>query len=70
MVVLRDFELGDQAAVRDLILSGMRERWRERYDDAANPDVGDIWSSYIAQGGEVVVWEEGGAVVGTGTLVP
>jgi len=48
----------------------MRERWRERYDDAANPDVGDIWSSYIAQGGEVVVWEEGGAVVGTGTLVP
>lgn len=68
--MLRDFELGDQAAVRDLILSGMRERWRERYDDAANPDVCDIWSSYIAQGGEVVVWEEDGAVVGTGTLVP
>jgi hypothetical protein len=67
VVVLRDFELGDQPEVPRLILSGMRERWRERYDDAANPDVDDM-SSYLANGGEVVVWEEHGAVVGTGTL--
>jgi GNAT superfamily N-acetyltransferase len=67
VVVLRDFELGDQPEVRRLILSGMRERWRERYDDAANPDVDDM-SSYLANGGEVVVWEEHGAVVATGTL--
>jgi hypothetical protein len=66
VVVLRDFELSDQPEVRRLILSGMRERWRERYDDAANPDIDDM-SSYLANGGEIVVREEHGAVVGTGT---
>lgn len=68
--MVRDFEPDDQPAVRQLILSGMRERWGEQYDDAANPDVDDIWSTYVIKGGEVVVWEEDGVVVGTGTLVP
>lgn len=68
--MLRDFEPRDQPAVRQLILSGMRERWRDQYDAAANPDVDDMWSSYVAGGGEVVVWEEGETIVATGTLVP
>lgn len=70
LIVLRDFEPGDQPAIQSLILSGMRDRWREQHDDAANPDVDDMWLAYVAKGGEVVVWEEDGAVVATGTLVP
>lgn len=68
--MLRDFEPRDQPAVRELILTGMRERWGERYDGAANPDVDDMWAAYVATGGEVVVWDEGGDVVATGTLLP
>lgn len=68
--VLRAFQLRDQPAVRRLIIDGMRERWKEQYDPSANPDVDDMWNSYIARGGEVVVWEEDGIVVATGTLVP
>ena len=64
------FEPRDQPAVRQLILSGMRDRWREQYKASTNPDVDDMWSSYIAGGGEVVVWEEGTMIVATGTLVP
>ena len=44
--MLRDFETRDQAAVRQLILSGMRERWREQFEAAANPDVDHMWSRY------------------------
>jgi ribosomal protein S18 acetylase RimI-like enzyme len=68
--VLRDVELRDQPAVRQLILAGMRERWGGRYDGSANPDTDDIWTSYVTRGGEVVVWDEDGAVVATGTLLP
>ena len=56
--------------MRSLILDGMRERWGAGFDPAVNPDVDDMWASYIATGGEIVVWVEDGAVVGTGTLVP
>jgi GNAT superfamily N-acetyltransferase len=69
VTVLRDFDRRDQPAVRSLILSGMLDRWRDQYDADANPDVDDMWASYIANGGEVVVFEADGAVVGTGTLV-
>ena len=68
--MLRDFETRDQAAVRQLILFGMRERWREQFEAAANPDVDHMWSRYVTRGGEIVVWEEDGVVVGTGTLTP
>jgi GNAT superfamily N-acetyltransferase len=69
VVVLRDFERRDQQAVRQLILSGMRDRWGDRYEATANPDVDDMWASYIASGGQIVVWEQDGVVIGTGTLV-
>src|SRR5205807_1991401 len=65
-----DFAPRDQPAVRELILSGMRERWGRRFDPTANPDTDDLWTSYIAKGGEIVVVEMDGAIIGTGTLLP
>lgn len=64
--------------MRALVLAGMRERWGDRFDPAANPDADDVWGSYVARGAEVVVVavveEAGGGgdagVVATGTLVP
>jgi ribosomal protein S18 acetylase RimI-like enzyme len=68
--VLRDFALSDQRPVASLILEGMRERWGDRYDATANPDVEGMAGSYLARGAEVVVAEIAGRVVGTGTLLP
>lgn len=68
--VMRDFTSGDQVAVRDLVLAGMRERWGEAYDPRANPDLGDISTSYVDRGAEVVVVEIGGVIVATGILRP
>lgn len=67
--MLRDFARRDQVAVRDLILDGLRERWGEQFDAAYNADLYDITSSYIDMGGEVVVLEDKGNVVATGTLI-
>jgi GNAT superfamily N-acetyltransferase len=66
---VRDFERGDQDAVRALVLQGMAERWGEAFRPDANPDVDDIYDSYVARGAEVLVAERAGAIVGTGTLV-
>jgi GNAT superfamily N-acetyltransferase len=35
-----------------------------------NPDVDDMWRSYVSRGGEIVVCVEDGGIVGTGTLLP
>jgi ribosomal protein S18 acetylase RimI-like enzyme len=67
--VLRDFDVNDQPVVRALILSGMADRWGDQFDAAANPDTDDLWSSYVLQGGEIVVVEERGVIVATGALV-
>jgi hypothetical protein len=37
--VLREFETRDQTAVRQLILSGMRQRWREPVEAATSGGV-------------------------------
>lgn len=66
---LRDFSAADQAATRALIQAGLRERWRGRFDPAANPDTDDLWANYIADGGEIVVAVDDGRIVGTGTLI-
>ena len=71
MRVLRDFRPDDQAAVRDIVLDGMRERWGDAFDPAVNVDLDDIWTYYVLERhAEVVVCEEEGAVVATGTLLP
>jgi ribosomal protein S18 acetylase RimI-like enzyme len=67
-LLIRDFRPADQHRVRELILAGMRERWREAYDPSANPDVEDMLASYVARGAEVIVAEIGSLMVGTGTL--
>lgn len=67
--MLRTFRRDDQAAVEALIQAGMAERWGATYDPAANPDVADMWTSYVEQGAEVVVVELDGVVVATGTLL-
>lgn len=69
--MLRAFTAADQGAVRGLILGGMRERWGERFDPAANPKVDDMWAHYVVEAhGEIVVVEIDGVVVATGTLLP
>jgi len=68
--VLRDFARDDQAAVRELVLAGMRERWGGAYDPSANPDLDDISASYLDQRAEVVVVELRGSIVATGALLP
>lgn len=69
-VTLRDLRLADQQVVRALVLDGLRDRWGDAYDPTANPDLDDIWATYVARGAEVVVAEHDGALVGTGTLRP
>lgn len=69
-VVIRAFEPGDQAAVRDLVLAGLAERWGPAFDPARNTDLDDMAASYLSRGGEIVVAVEGGSIVATGTLVP
>jgi hypothetical protein len=51
--VMRDFTHGDQIAVRELVLGGMRERWGDAYDPSANPDLDDISTTYVSRGAEV-----------------
>jgi hypothetical protein len=39
--VLLDLDRGDQPAVRDLVLEGLRERRGDAFDASMNPDLGD-----------------------------
>jgi N-acetylglutamate synthase-like GNAT family acetyltransferase len=49
----------------------MRERWGDAFEPAVNVDLDDIWAYYVLERrAEVVVREEDGAIVATGTLVP
>lgn len=68
--MLRNFSLRDQQAVQSLILDGLRERWGDRYDPTFNRDLDDVAGTYLEQGAEVVVIENGGQIVATGVLVP
>jgi GNAT superfamily N-acetyltransferase len=66
-VRIEAFLPADQAAVRALILDGLREHWGE-VDPALNPDLDDIAASYGH--GTVLVARSGHDIVGTGTLLP
>jgi len=68
--VLRDFRQDDQRSLRQLVLDGLAERWGDDYDPTANPDLDDIWATYVARGSEVVVAEHDDVIVGAGTLRP
>jgi GNAT superfamily N-acetyltransferase len=66
-LIIRLFQPDDQAAVKDLILDGLRERWKN-LDPSRNPDLNDIAASYAQGGFRVAVI--GGRIVGTGALIP
>lgn len=66
--MLRDLTVADQAAVRALVLAGLQERWGAAFDESRNPDLDDVSASYVATGGEFVVAEVGGRIVGCGAL--
>jgi ribosomal protein S18 acetylase RimI-like enzyme len=67
-VSLRPFTPADQAAARQLILSGLGEHFGY-IDETKNPDVDDIKAHYLEQGHLFVVAESGAALAGTGALI-
>ncbi len=65
---IRDFAREDQAAVRSLILEGLRGHFGDAFDASFNGDLDDIAASYVARGCFLIATIEG-AIVGTGALV-
>jgi GNAT superfamily N-acetyltransferase len=71
MVLLRPFEVGDQTAVRNLVLAGLGQRFGTA-DPTLTPDLDDIQAHYIAGGGTVLVVESAGdgSLIACGVLIP
>ncbi len=65
---IRPFQKADQAATQALILTGLAERWGA-LDPTRNPDLHDIYASYVAQGSAFIVVEDAGRIIGAGGLV-
>jgi ribosomal protein S18 acetylase RimI-like enzyme len=65
---IREFRLTDQTIVKQLILDGLKEHFG-RIDPTLNPDLNDIYKSYVQAGHYFVVGEIGGEIVGTAALV-
>ena len=65
---IRPFVRGDQKAVKSLILAGLGEHF-EIINPKLNPDLNDIFSSYIEHGHIFVVCESNATLVGTGALI-
>lgn len=70
MPELRVEELSEQNQdeVRSLILDGLGDHWGF-VDPTLNPDLNDLGSTY-ATGRTVLLRDTGGALMGTGTIVP
>ena len=66
---IRPFHPLDQPAAQALILDGLVEHWGT-LDPTLNPDLRDIYASYVASGGAFFVAEENGAIIATGALIP
>jgi ribosomal protein S18 acetylase RimI-like enzyme len=64
-VVVAPLNAEDTAAVRQLLIDGLSERWGA-YDPRFNPDLEAFPQSYL--GSLILVAKTAGAVVGTGTL--
>ena len=65
---IRPFRPGDQDAARRLILDGLGEHFGF-IDASLNPDLDDIWQTYVLAGAPFAVAELDGELVGTGALV-
>lgn len=69
-VRVRDFVATDQRAAATLIQAGLRDRWGDAFDPAMNPDLDDLWASYMTNGSQLLVGVDGGdTVIGTGALI-
>ena len=64
-VIVTPLKTVDVAAVRELLVAGLRERWGT-YDPKFNPDIESFPQSY--KDSFVLVAKSAGIVVGTGTL--
>lgn len=67
-VHFEELDTENQREVRQLILDGLEEHWGS-IDPSFNPDLDDMVSSY-ASGRTVVVRDDHGSLIGTGTIVP
>jgi putative acetyltransferase len=68
MYTIRLFRAGDQSAVRALVLSGLGDHFGV-IDETMNPDLDDIFATYVMAGDYAVVVEIGDVLIGAGTLV-
>jgi putative acetyltransferase len=64
---IRPFSTGDQAAAKQLVLTGLGEHWGW-IDYTLNPDLNDIATSYAA--GIFLVGYQGDVLVATGAMTP
>ncbi len=67
-IMFRPFAASDQAVVRALILSGLASRFGT-LDESLNPDLIDLWASYVAPGDTFLVAELDGQIAGCGALI-
>lgn len=65
---IRSFISDDQEQAKKLILSGLAEHF-SAIDPALNPDLNNIYESYIAQGSLFIVAELEGTLIGAGALI-
>ncbi len=65
---VRDFQPADQRSSQALILQGLVDHFGQ-LDATLNPDVEDIYASYIVPGHSFVVAELHGNLVATGALI-
>ncbi len=67
-MLIRTFHPHDQDAVRRLILEGLGEHFGF-IDETMNPDLDNIQKCYVETGARVLVAEDNGVIVGTGSLL-
>jgi len=67
-LLVRPFERGDQEDARSLILAGLGDYF-DVLDPTFNPDLDDIWETYIVTGDCFLVVVDGKHLVGTGALI-
>ena len=64
---IRPFAPADQRATRQLVVAGLGERFGF-IDETRNPDLDDIWTSYVLAGHLFVVAQCEAELIGTGAL--
>lgn len=68
MFTIRSFNKPDQQAARRLILKGLGEYFGY-INTSINPDIDDIWATYVQSGHLFVIADIAGEIAGTGGLM-